>query len=292
VTEWIRTDLLEIGYESAGPTDGVPVVLLHGFPYDVRSFDEVSPLLAAAGARVIVPYLRGYGPTRFLDDATMRSGQQAAIAQDLLDLLDALSIERAVVAGYDWGGRAACIAAAVAPERVAGLVTVGGYLIQDIAHAAEPASAEHERVYWYQWYLHTERGRLGLERNRDEICELLWREWSPTWEGAAAAFPASAASLHNRDFVEVAVHSYRHRYGVAAGDPRYAELEERLAAQPVISVPTVDLESGSDGVATLWPEDPAHFVGPYDYRLLPDAGHDVPQEDPAAFADAVLSLMG
>ena len=289
----VSTPLLSIDYEKVGPASGPAVILLHGFPYDVRAYDDVAETLSAAGATVIAPYLRGFGRTRFLDESTMRSGQQAALGQDVIDLLDALGIERAVVAGYDWGGRAACIAAALFPERVSGLVTVDGYNIQDLAHADSPAPPEWEKTYWYQYYFHSERGRLGLEENREALCELLWRDWSPTWAGAAKAFSASAPSLHNPDFVDVVIHSYRHRFGRAPGDPRYDELERRLAARPAIHVPTVVLESGADGVAGGGPaDDRDYFTGPYDYRFLPNAGHNVPQEDPAAFSEAVLSILG
>lgn len=285
------TPLLDIAYEETGPPDGVPVVLLHGFPYDVRCYDEVAARLT--GARVLVPYLRGFGGTRFRSADTPRSGQQAALAQDLLDFLDALAIERAVVAGYDWGGRAACIAAALWPSRIRGLVSVDGYNVQHLASAAEPTRPEWERTYWYQYYFHSERGRRGLERNRDELCELLWRTWSPTWAGAASAFPASAPSLHNPDFVEVVIHSYRHRFGLAAGDPRYDELEELIAAEPSIAVPTVVLEGDADGIGgPSAAEDREHFTGPYEHRVLPGVGHNAPQEAPAEFADAVLAVAG
>lgn len=288
----VATPVLDVAYEHAGEAGAPPVILLHGFPYDVRAFDEVAPVLAAGGASVFAPYLRGFGGTRFQDDATLRSGQQAALAQDLLEFMDALDIENAVVAGYDWGGRAACIAAALWPERVRGLVSVDGYNVQNLAYAGEPAPPEWERTYWYQYYFHSERGRRGLERNRDELCELLWRTWSPAWAGASAAFPASAPSLHNPDFVDVVIHSYRHRFGLAEGDPRYQGLEDLLVEQPAISVPTVVLESGDDGVGgPSAAEDRESFTGPYDHRVLPGVGHNVPQEAPEAFAAAVASLL-
>lgn len=286
------TSLLSIDYEATGNASGPAVILLHGFPYDVRAYDEVAEIIGAAGARVIAPYLRGFGRTRFLEENTLRSGQQAALGQDLIDLLDALEIERAVVAGYDWGGRAACIAAALFPERVDGLVTGQGYNIQDIAHSDSPSQPEWEKTYWYQYYFHSPRGRRGLEENREALCELLWRDWSPTWPDAAKAFSASAASLHNPDFVDVVIHSYRHRYGLEAGDPRYDELERRLAANPRIGVPTVVLESGADGVAgASAAKHRDFFTGQYEHRLLPNIGHNVPQEDPETFAQAVLSLL-
>ncbi|MFK0247248.1 alpha/beta fold hydrolase [Amycolatopsis azurea] len=288
----VTTPVLEIEYEHVGDAGAPPVILLHGFPYDVRAYDEVAQVLAAGGASVYVPSLRGFGGTRFLDDATPRSEQQAALAQDLLEFMDALGLEKAIVAGYDWGGRAACIVSALRPERVRGLVTVDGYNVQNLACAGEPAPPEWERTYWYQYYFHSERGRRGLTENREELCALLWRTWSPTWTGADAAFPASAPSLHNPDFVDVVIHSYRHRFGLAAGDPRYQALEDLIAKEPVITVPTVVLESGDDGVGGPSAEgDREYFTGQYEHRVLPGVGHNVPQEAPEAFAAAVASLL-
>jgi pimeloyl-ACP methyl ester carboxylesterase len=284
--------VLDIAYEEAGPADGPVAVLSHGFPYDVRAYDEVARLLAASGVRVIAPYLRGFGPTRFTDAATLRSGEQGALGQDLLDLLDELEVERAVVGGYDWGGRASCIVSALHPSRVTGLVTVGGYNIFNPAFALEPARPEWERTYWYQYYFHSERGRRGLERNRDELCALLWTTWSPEWADAATAFRASAPSLHNPDFVDVVIHSYRHRYGLVAGDPRYAAVEDALAGEPRITVPTVVLESGADGVGgPSGAEYRGSFTGAYSFCELPGIGHDLPQEAPREFAEAVLRLV-
>lgn len=288
----VSTPLLSIDYETTGDPLGPAVVLMHGFPYDVRAYDEVAEIVGAAGARVVVPYLRGFGRTRFLADDTNRSGQQAALGRDLIDLLDALDIDQAVVAGYDWGGRAACIAAALFPDRVRGLVTVDGYNVQDIAHSATPAPPDWEKTYWYQYYFHSERGRIGLTENREALCGLLWRDWSPTWADAATAFAESAPSLHNPDFVDVVIHSYRHRFGLEAGDPRYDDLERRIAESPEITVPTVVIESGADGVAGGNPaDDRQYFTGPYTHLVLPGIGHNVPQEDPGTFARAVLSLL-
>jgi pimeloyl-ACP methyl ester carboxylesterase len=287
----VRTPVLDLAYEESGPPEGQPVILLHGFPYDVRAFSDVVPLLADRGARVIAPFLRGFGPTIFTRAETMRSGQQAALGQDLLDLLDGLNIDMAIVAGYDWGGRAACIASVMRPERIRGLVTVDGYNIQSIAHANEPSSPAAEASYWYQYYFHSERGRRGLAANREELCELLWHMWSPTWTFAREVFAETAPSLHNPDFVDVVIHSYRHRFGLAAGDDRYESIEAFLAESPPITVPTVVIESGSDGV--LGPsaaEDRALFSGPYRHVLLPDVGHNVPQEAPESFAAAILDL--
>ena len=287
----VETDLLEIAYEEWGPADGAPVVLLHGFPYDVRAFDEVAPRLADAGHRVIAPYLRGFGPTRFLDESTERSGQQAALGADLLALLDALEIDTAVLAGFDWGARAACIVAALWPERVAGLVSVDGYAVQDIAASAEPVAPAWEATYWYQYYFHGSRGKLGLEVNRDELCELLWRTWSPTWNFSAETFAASSPSLHNPDFVDVVVHSYRHRFGLAEGDPRYDDIETALAEAPPIIVPTIVLEPGADGIlGSSADSDRERFVGPYGHERLANTGHNVPQQAPREFARAILDL--
>ena len=288
----VRTPVLDVAYEEAGPPGGPPVVLLHGFPYAPRAFDAVVAILAAAGRRCVVPYLRGHGPTRFLRADTPRSGEQAALGQDLLHLLDALAIPRAALAGYDWGGRAACVVAALWPERCAGLVSCTGYNIQDIAAAARPLDAEQEHRYWYQYYFHTERGRAGLEADRRGIARLLWRLWSPDWAFGEAAFAESARTFDNPDFVEVVVHSYRHRYGSAPGDPALAGIEARLAARPRIAVPTVAPHGASDGVGPLATSagHARHFSGPYERRVIPLAGHNLPQEAPEAFARAVLDL--
>lgn len=290
----VRTPTLEIGYEAHGPTGGFPIVLLHGFPDDVRAFDAVAPPLVAAGYRVLVPYLRGYGATRFLDAATPRMAQQAAIGQDLLDFMDALGLAAAGLAGYDWGGRAACIAAILAPERVRALVTVGGYNVQNALAAPRPAAAVQERAYWYQWYFHTERGRLGLERNRREICRLLWEEWSPSWRFDEATFERTAASFDNPDFVPVVIHSYRVRHGNAPGDPRFDAIERGLAASPPITVPSLVLHGAEDTVVP-----PRHseghlsrFPAGTERRVVAGVGHFMPREEPGAIVDALLKLLG
>ncbi len=284
--------MLDVACEQGGPVHALPVLLLHGFPYDPRGFDDVAARINAAGFRTIVPYLRGYGGTQFLSAEILRSGEQAALGQDLLELLDALHIEKAVLAGYDWGGRAACVVSALWPERVAGLVSCTGYNIQDIAHSYKPADPEQEARLWYQYYFHTERGRNGLTGKRREIARLLWKMWSPGWTFDDATFERTASSFANEDFVDVVIHSYRHRTGSAAGDPRYAPVEARLAAQPKINVPAINLHGEVDGVipAALSETHGKYFTGPYQRRVLPNVGHNVPQESPQAFADAVLQL--
>jgi len=290
----IRTAVLDIAYEEQGDAAGDAVILLHGFPYDPRCFDAVAPALAAAGCRVIMPYLRGYGPTRFLDRATMRSGQQAALGKDLLDFLDALNISRALLMGYDWGGRAACIVAALWPERVSGLVTANGYNIQDIAAAAAPLAPEMEHRLWYQYYFHSRRGRDGLAANRRELGRLLWRLWSPSWRFDDADYQRTAESFKNPDFVDVVIHSYRHRFGYAAGDPALAGIEQALAARPSIGVPTISLCGGDDGVTPppVADGDAVKFTARYERRVLPGIGHNIPQEAPEATVAALLDLRG
>ncbi len=293
VIKRIRTKVLEIAYEESGPAGGFPVLLMHGFPYDPRCFDAVVPPLVAAGHRAIVPYLRGYGQTRFLSADTLRSGQQGALGQDLLDLMDALALPRAVLCGFDWGGRAACVTAALWPERVRGLVSANGYNIQNIAASVNPGSAAQEHRMWYQYYFHTERGRAGLKANRYDIGKLLWQLWSPNWKFDEATYARTAASFENPDFVDVVIQSYRHRFGYAPGDPAYDEVERRLAAQPSIRVPTIVLQGEGDGVGVASRGDAQRgfFTGPYQRRLIPLIGHDVPQEAPKETAAAILDVM-
>lgn len=288
----VRTPSLEIGYLESGPADGPQVVLLHGFPDDVHAYDAVSPVLAAQGWRVLVPWLRGYGATRFLDAATPRSGEQAALGTDLRDFLDALGIRTAMLAGYDWGGRAACVVAALWPERVRGLVTIGGYNIQHLASAGRPAAAQAELAYWYQWYFHTERGRAGLVANRRAIGRLLWQLWSPNWRFGEAVFDRVAAAWDNADYVEVVIHSYRHRHNAAPGDPALVAIEAALAAQPAITVPTINLEGAADGVgAPEFPDpDVPWFTGGYERRVLDRIGHFLPHEAPDAVVQAIGDL--
>ena len=287
-----RTASLEIAYEEHG--GGFPVILLHGFPYDPRCFDEVASELAGRGYRVIVPYLRGYGPTRFLSPAAMRSGQQAALGADLLALMDALAIHQAALMGYDWGGRAACIVAALWPERVRCLVTGNGYNIQNIDGSAKPLAPDMEHRLWYQYYFHTARGHAGLKTNRAELSRLLWRLWSPSWRFDDATFVRTAGSFENPDFVDVVIHSYRHRFGYASGDPALDDVEQSLAARPAISVPAISLCGADDGVAPAPAADPdaGKFTAGYERRILPGIGHNIPQEAPAATVAALLDLLG
>lgn len=287
----LETAQLRIAFEHWGPEDGWPVVLLHGFPYDVRAFDASAARLAENGARVIVPWLRGFGGTLLHPHTQGRSGQQAAIGRDLLALLDALKIQSALLGGFDWGNRAACVVAALCPQRARGLVACGGYTIQDIAGAGRPVSPEQEQRYWYQYYFGTERGRAALAQNRAALCELLWRLWSPRWEFSAALYQASAAAFDNPDFVDVVIHSYRHRLGLAPGHPDYAEDEQRLAALPGIAAPTIVLEGDCDGVAGPPSQHaPGRFTGWHSHRVVAGAGHNIPQEAPAAFTEAILEL--
>ena len=289
----VDAGVLNIAWYEEGPATGPVVMLLHGFPYDIHSYVDVAPPLAAQGCRVIVPYLRGYGPTRFRDPATPRSGEQAAIGADLMALMDALGVKRAVFAGYDWGGRAACIGAALWPERCIGLVCVNSYLIQDIAQAMVPAKPEREVPLWYQYYFQIERGRAGLAANRRGIARVLWEQWSPNWDFDEACFERTALSHDNPDYVDVVIHSYRHRFGLAEGDPQYADIQRRLAALPAISVPAVTLDGEADGVApaTDGSASAARFTGRRVHRVIPRAGHNLPQEAPEAFVAAVMELV-
>jgi pimeloyl-ACP methyl ester carboxylesterase len=289
----IRTDTLEIAYEESGPSDGLPVLLMHGWPYDPRAYDDVVAALVAAGCRTIAPYLRGFGPTRLLSADTPRSGQQAALGKDLLDLMDALALPRAALVGYDWGGRAACIVAALWPERVRCLVTANGYNIQDIARSGAPAPPEQEHRFWYQYYFHTERGRAGLAANRREFCRLIWRLWSPNWAFDHATFERTAASFDNPDFVDVTIQSYRHRFRNATGDPALEAIEQRLAAQPTIAAATIALHGEANGVGppAMSETHARFFTGPYQRRVIPRAGHNLPQEVPEVVTEAALELI-
>ncbi|MBT0568258.1 alpha/beta fold hydrolase [Williamsia sp. CHRR-6] len=291
--EIVRAGVVDVGVQRWGSRGAASVVLLHGFPYDTRSYDDVARLLADAGYDVVVPYLRGFGPTRFVDQSVMRSGQQAAPAHDLRELILALRLDRPVVAGCDWGGRAACIVAAVWPELVSGLVSVSGYLLQDIRSAMSTPVLPHlEKRYWYQYYFHSERGRAGLTRYRSEIAQTLWADWSPTWRFGDSEFAATAASFDNPDFVDVVVHSYRHRYGLAPGDPAYAATEEIITTRPPITVPSIVIEPTEDTIAGLYgpTEHSSRFTDLL--RVVDfDCGHNPPQELPGRFAAVVGEMV-
>jgi pimeloyl-ACP methyl ester carboxylesterase len=288
----IDAGLLSVGYAEAGPPGGPAVVLLHGWPYDIHSYVDVAPLLAAAGYRVIVPYLRGYGTTRFLSDETLRNGQQSVLAVDAIALMDALSIATAAVAGFDWGARTADVVAALWPERCRALVSVSGYLIGSQAAGALPLVPEAERQWWYQYYFATERGRAGYDRYRRDFARLIWRTASPAWDFDDATFGRSAAALENPDHVAIAIHNYRWRLGLAEGERRYDELERRLAEAPVITVPTITLEGDANGAPHPEPRDYADkFSGTYSHRTIEGGiGHNLPQEAPEAFAQAVIDI--
>ena len=288
----VRAGVLDVAYAEAGPEDGPPILLLHGWPYDIHAFDEVTPVLAAAGHRVIVPYLRGYGATRFVSADTVRNGQPAALAMDAIDLLDALKIERVLLGGFDWGGRTADIVAALWPERVKGLVAVSGYLIGSQAAGKQPLPPQAELQWWYQYYFATERGRLGYEKNRHDFNKLIWKIASPKWAFDDATYDRSAAAFDNPDHVAVVIHNYRWRLGIAEGEPRYDAIEAKLAAGPTISVPTITMEGDANGAPH--PEPAAYrakFTGKYEHRTIGGGiGHNLPQEAPKAFADAVIDV--
>ena len=287
----VAAGALNVGYVEVGPADGVAVILLHGWPYDIHSFAEVAPLLAAAGYRVVVPYLRGYGTTRLLSGAP-RNAEQAVFARDVIALMDALKIQRAVVAGFDWGARTANIVAALWPERCKAMVSVSGYLIGSQEANKTPLPPQAELDWWYQFYFATERGRAGYERNRHDFAKLIWRTASPRWRFDDATFERSAAALANPDHVEIVIHNYRWRLGLADGEPQYAALEARLADAPVISVPTITLEGDANGAPHQQPAAYARrFSGKYCHRLIRGGiGHNLPQEAPGPFARAVIDV--
>ena len=288
----VDAGLLRVGYADIGPADGRVAVLLHGWPYDIHSYVEVAPRLAAAGYRVVVPYVRGFGTTRFLSDASLRNGEQAVLALDVIALLDALEIERAVLAGFDWGARTANIVAALWPERCTALVSVSGYLIGSQAAGKVPLPPAAELQWWYQYYFATERGRVGYDHNRRDFAKLIWRTASPKWAFDDVTFDRSAAAFDNPDHVEIVIHNYRWRLGLADGEPEYAELEERLANGPVIGVPTITLEGDANGAPHPDPSSYAEKVsGTYSHRTIGGGiGHNLPQEAPEAFANAVIDV--
>jgi pimeloyl-ACP methyl ester carboxylesterase len=290
----IDAGVLNVGYAEAGPADGPAVILLHGWPYDIHSFVDVAPLLASAGYRVIVPHLRGHGTTRFLSSGTFRNAQQSAVALDIIALMDALKIQQAILAGYDWGARTANIIAALWPERCKAMVSVNGYLINNLERNKLPLPPKVEHGWWYQFYFATERGRAGYEANRREFANLIWKVNSPKWNFDEATFNRTASSFDNPDYVSIVIHNYRWRLSVAKGDPQYDELEKRLAAGPVIAVPTITLDGDSDGVApasdgTSYAK---KFSGKRTHRIIKGVGHNLPQEAPQAFAEAVIEVAG
>jgi pimeloyl-ACP methyl ester carboxylesterase len=290
----IDAGVLNVGYAESGPADGPAVILLHGWPYDIHSFVDVAPLLAAAGYRVITPYLRGYGSTRFLASGTVRNGQQAALALDVIALMDALGIERAILGGFDWGARTAAIVAALWPERTKGLVSVSGYLIGSQEANKTPLPPKAELSWWYQFYFATERGRAGYDEYRHDFAKLIWQLASPQWDFDDATFERGAASFDNPDHVTVVIHNYRWRLGLAEGEPQYDDLEKQLAAGPVITVPTITLEGDANGAPH--PDASAYakkFSGKYEHRVIAGGiGHNLPQEAPQAFAQAIIDVEG
>jgi pimeloyl-ACP methyl ester carboxylesterase len=288
----IDAGVLNIGYAEAGPTDGPPVILLHGWPYDIHSFADVAPLLAKAGYRVIIPYVRGYGTTRFLSNDTLRNGQPSALAVDTIAFMDALEIEKAMLAGFDWGARTANIIAALWPERCKAMVSVSGYLIGNQETARMPLPPKNELQWWYQYYFATERGRAGYEKYTHDFAKLIWQIASPKWKFDNATFDRTAASFNNPDHVSIVIHNYRWRLGVAEGEPKYDDLEKRLAEFPVINVPTITLQGNGDGAPR--PDASSYvkkFSGKYSHRLIKGGvGHNLPQEAPQAFAQAVVDV--
>jgi pimeloyl-ACP methyl ester carboxylesterase len=290
----IDTAVLSIGYEESGSPTGVPVIMLHGFPDDIHAFDDVAPALAKAGYRVLVPYLRGYGPTRFRSASSPRMAEQAAIGQDVVDFADALRLDRFAVCGFDWGGRAAGIAAALHPQRVRAAVLIGGYTIQNTVEPSPPSSPAAERAIWYQYYFNTERGRAGLQMNRKALCRYLWETWSPTWHFTDETYNRTAPSFDNPDFVDVVVHSYRHRIHNAAGEPRFEQMERDLAQRPKVNVPVITLYGADDGIAKPAPENPnekVQFPMLKARRVIQGAGHFLPREKPDAVSSALLEVL-
>ena len=291
----VRTPILEIGYHESGPADGFPVLLFHGFPDDAHAYDGVAPVLAKAGFRAFAIYLRGYGPTRFLDPSVPRMAQQSAIAQDVIDFADALELPRFAVSGYDWGGRASCITAALHPDRVRAAVLCGGYSIQNTITQGPPAPPQAVRNSWYQWYFNTETGREGLTKNRKALCRYMWQEWSPTWKFSDAMYEQTAASFDNPDFVDCVLHSYRHRNFNAPSEPRLLDTEKRLATRPKVEVPTIVLHGADDGFGKPAPDttnaERTAFPRLVARRVVAGAGHFVPHEQPDAVAQALLDVL-
>jgi pimeloyl-ACP methyl ester carboxylesterase len=288
----IDAGVLNVGYAESGPASGTPVILLHGWPYDIHSYAEVAPLLAAKGYRVVIPYLRGYGTTRFLSDATVRNGEQAVLAVDVIALMDALKIQKAIVGGFDWGSRTAAIMAALWPDRVKALVAVSGYLIVNLKANLQPLSPKAELGWWYQYYFATERGVLGYTANTSDFNKLIWQIASPKWKFDDATYGRTAASFDNPDHVRIVIHNYRWRLSIADGEAKYTDLEQKLFARPPISVPTITIASDFDGVAADGKAYAGQFTGKYSHRVLSGIGHNVPQEDPQSFAKAIVDVDG
>ncbi len=288
----IDAGLLNVGYAEAGPANGPPVILLHGWPYDIHSYVDVAPLLASAGYRVIVPSLRGYATTRFLSSETFRNGQQSVVALDIIALMDALKIDRAIIAGFDWGARTADIMAALWPTRCKAIVSVSGYLITNLKENLKPLPPKAELGWWYQYYFATDRGELGYTQNRNEFNKLIWKTVSPKWDFDDATFDRTAASFSNPDHVAIVIHNYRWRLSLAKGEPRYDDLEQKLFAAPVITVPTITIGSDFDGAAADGAPYRKRFSGKYSHQVFKGIGHNVPQEAPQAFAQAIVEVDG
>lgn len=290
-----RTSVLEIAYNESGPAGGFPVILMHGFPDDAHAYDDVAPPLARAGYRVIVPWIRGYGPTKFLDSSAPRMAEQAAIGQDIVDLADALHLTRFAVGGFDWGGRASAVAAALYPNRVAAALLIGGYTIQNPFGSPQAAPPEAVERSWYQWYFNTESGRVGLQKNRKALCRYMWQTWSPTWKFTNELYEKTAVSFENPDFVECVIHSYRHRIGNAAGEPRFEAVERELAKRPPITVPAMTVYGGDDAFGhpspDITPAEKANLSKIVGHRIAEGAGHFVPHEKPETISSAMLALL-
>jgi pimeloyl-ACP methyl ester carboxylesterase len=288
----IDAGVLNVGYVEMGPATGTPVILLHGWPYDIHSYEEVAPLLAAKSYRVIVPYLRGYGTTRFLSKLTVRNAQQSAVALDVIKLMDALKIDKAILGGFDWGSRTVDIVAALWPERCRGIVAVSGYIVTNIEAQKKPLPPAAELGWWYQFYFATDRGRLGYTQNHHDFDKLIWKSASPKWNFDDATYERSAEAFENRDHVDIVIHNYRWRQGLAKGERQYDTLEKKLATRPPITVPSITIGSDFDGAFVDGKSYASQYVGKHEHRLLEGIGHNVPQEAPEAFAQAIVDVDG
>jgi len=288
----LKTDKLNISYFEIGHKNSIPVFLMHGFPYDIYAYKDVVEILKKHDLRIIVPYLRGFGPTKFLNKSLLRSGEQAALGKDLIDLMDGLNIKKAILAGYDWGGRAACIVAALYPQRCIGLISCNGYNIQNIKiDSITPDKPENEKNYWYQYFFHTKRGFNSLTKNRNDLLKFLWKTWSPTWKFSKKDFELSQESFQNPDFVDVVIHSYKHRYGLVDGDKSYSNIENKLSLTPKIKVPTITIDGLMNGVREPKREkNIKKFTNLIKHKLLKNVGHNVPQESPLIFSNLILEI--